>query len=208
MKSMISSTYRIYKIKNIINSDIYIGCTRCTLSQRLSQHKFSSKYENYKTSPLYKMIRELGEDKFYIKLIKEYDNINLSEARAMEGKYIRLYKDKYTGGNILNIRVECRTIEKYRDDNKEKILENKKEYREKNSDKISEYQKEHYEKNREKRLDQQKEYYVKNKDKLNKKMTCEVCGITCSKHNIYSHIKTKTHLEKLVKVDEKRVNNN
>ena len=58
---------------------------------------------------------------------------------------------------------------KYREKNREKILEKAKEYRENNREAISERNKEYYEKNRERERERTKEYYEKNKEAISEK---------------------------------------
>jgi group I intron endonuclease len=61
----------IYRIVNDINDDFYIGSTTTTLSRRMASHRGSLKVEK-KTSRLYRMMRELGQEHFRIVLVEEY----------------------------------------------------------------------------------------------------------------------------------------
>ncbi len=203
------TTYRIYKLTNAINNDIYIGRTSVQLNNRLCKHQSQSQDES-RTSKIYKTMRELGKNNFNIVLLKEYENIDLATARKIEGKYIRKYKERYTKGGVLNKNIECRTSKEYHGDNKDKLSEDKKEYYKKNRDKLLEYHREYYannrdkcleknhtqyEKNREKMLEQQKEYKKKNmkaiSEKRGIKLVCEKCGIICSKRNMSTHKKSQ-----------------
>lgn len=60
------------------------------------------------------------------------------------------------------------SIKKYYEDNKDKILEQKKEYHKENFDNIMETKKARYERKREQLLSQQKEYYQENKEQIKK----------------------------------------
>ena len=56
---------------------------------------------------------ELGVENFYIELVVECPVENAEQLRAIEGQYIREM-------GTLNIRIEGRTKQRYREDNKEK----------------------------------------------------------------------------------------
>ena len=77
---------KIYQILNIINDDVYVGSTTQPLCKRLFKHKSDTKVRD---GNIHKLIRELGEDKFYIELIESYPCNNREELRAREGYYIR-----------------------------------------------------------------------------------------------------------------------
>ena len=65
-----------------------------------------------------------------------------------------------------NIRKEEGYYQQYREENKDKIREQRKQYREQNKDKIREYNQKYYEENK----DRIKQYYEENKDKKMKQM--------------------------------------
>jgi hypothetical protein len=55
---------RIYKITNDYNDDIYVGSTCDTLLKRFSIHKRDSHVEIHTKTLLYKLINEIGFDRF------------------------------------------------------------------------------------------------------------------------------------------------
>jgi hypothetical protein len=85
----------VYCIKSLYDSNnIYIGCTKQPLNVRYAKHKYDSKHQ-HRIKPVHKMILETGGfDNYYIKILKEYDNLNsLEELREYEKKIINDYRD-------------------------------------------------------------------------------------------------------------------
>ena len=83
----------IYKIKNIINSKEYVGCTVNSLTNRFNQHLYRCFKTDYK-SKLYNSMKKYGQENFIIELIEECD---LSVIYKSEKKYIEQY-DSYNNG--------------------------------------------------------------------------------------------------------------
>ena len=81
-----SKNGKIYQILNKVNDEVYVGSNTQPLYKRLSVHKNNSKPRNYN---LYKLIHEIGEDKYYIELIETYPCNSKGELNAREGYYIR-----------------------------------------------------------------------------------------------------------------------
>ena len=85
----------IYCIKSLNqNNNIYIGCTKQPLNVRYAKHRYDSKHQ-HRIKPVHKMILETGGfDNYYIKTLKEFDNLNsLEELREYEKKIINDYID-------------------------------------------------------------------------------------------------------------------
>jgi group I intron endonuclease len=122
---------KIYKITNDYNDEVYIGSTCDLLTKRFSKHKNDSKNEKKKNSPIYKLMNEIGYERFRIELIENYPYQDKYQLIQREGHYIREI-------GTLNKKIEGRTKKQYYEHNKDKILENKKEYYEANKDKIHE----------------------------------------------------------------------
>ena len=183
---------KIYKITNDFNDDVYIGSTCDRLVKRFAAHKAAAKQEKYINIPLYKLINELGFQRFRIQLIEEFPCNDKYELRQREGHYIRELS-KNLNKNIAG-RTEQEKDKQYYKDNKEKIKENNKEYRDNNKEKIKNY----YEKNKEQILEKIKNYYKDNKEKIKInaaiKINC-VCGSCFCKGKLSSHNKTKKHIE-------------
>jgi group I intron endonuclease len=103
---------KIYKITNDYNDDIYVGSTCDTLIRRFINHKARFKKERSKNSSIYKLMNEIGFERFRIELIEEYPCQDKYQLRQREGHFIREL-------GTLNMRIECRTDEEYREYNKE-----------------------------------------------------------------------------------------
>jgi len=138
--------YKIYKLVDNTNGDIYIGITTQTLKQRLWKHKSS-----YSTCVSREIINN-GDYK--IELIEETDD------KTRERYWIE-------NTNCINKIIPGRTEKEYYENNRDKF----KEYRENNREKANEYFKEYREKNREKILEYQKEY-----DNIKNKWYRSMCG--------------------------------
>jgi group I intron endonuclease len=82
----------IYKLTNIVNNKIYIGCTTTSLNKRFNLHIRRSK--NNKNNKLYNSIRKYGIDNFTIEQIEECENDILFEREIY---YINLF-DTYNNG--------------------------------------------------------------------------------------------------------------
>ena len=88
--------YKIYKITNRTNMNIYIGSTKETLEKRFRQHVANSKL---KKAPILEAIKEFGEKNFYIELI---DNaLTKEDSKIKETKYIKELSEK--GFTLYNI---------------------------------------------------------------------------------------------------------
>jgi len=84
---------KIYKITNIKNGLVYIGCTIYPLDKRFKEHLHRCFKTDYK-SKLYNSMKKYGKDNFTIELIEE---CNLSIIYETEKKYIEKY-DSYNNG--------------------------------------------------------------------------------------------------------------
>ncbi len=93
---------RIYVIRNTVNSKVYVGQTRKTLSNRFSNHVSAAKHG--KDYVIGKAMRKYGIDKFYIELIEECDNCMANEREIYWIAYYNSTNNKYgynmsSGGN-------------------------------------------------------------------------------------------------------------
>ncbi len=195
---------KIYTVRctNDLNL-IYVGSTVQPLYKRFQAHKdkFHKETDRDFNMQLYKVMRELGSEYFYIELYENFPCNNKEELNKREGEVIRSI-------GTLNKRIEGRTREQYKIDNADKIREQKKIhdkiYREENPDKIKNY----YQENKEKILERQKEYFInnhnqilensktyyeKNKYKRSETIQCE-CGCVVQKYELNRHKLTKKHL--------------
>jgi hypothetical protein len=145
----------VYKLKCKDKSikEFYIGSS-CNMKERIRLHKndcnnTNSIRYNYK---VYKFIRNNGgfENWFFETLL---------EVEVEDKEQLRLlYEREYQLDLLpqLNVRVEGRTQEEWREDNKEEIAKYRKQWREDNKEEISIKAKEHYKKNKEEILKKNK----------------------------------------------------
>ena len=98
----------IYKISQIDTDNCYIGCTK-NFDNRKAQHVMSCHYKP--EFHLYRYINQFGLEKFEIKVIDIYYNIERKLLNTIEGEYIQKYAN-------LNKRREGVTDEQKRQENK------------------------------------------------------------------------------------------
>jgi adenylate kinase family enzyme len=165
---------KIYKITNDFNDEVYIGSTCDTIVKRFSMHKKSCLTEEKKYRPLYKLMNDIGFNRFRIELICEYPCEDKYQLRQKEGEYIRTL-------GTLNCNIAGRSNKQYTEDNKEKIDKYHKEYRETHKKVIAERDKKYYEQNKEAILTRQKQEVI-----------CE-CGCPISVVHLPRHRRTKKH---------------
>jgi len=137
---------KIYCIRNRADNDkiVYVGSTTQTLANRMSKHrKAIATHPNMK---LYKLFVEVGVEHFHVELITDFPCERKEQLTAEEGKYIRMHE---TTANGCNMRIEGRTTEQRREDNRDAIRERVKQYRIANHDKIVAADKARHEANRE-----------------------------------------------------------
>jgi len=131
----------IYKIKHqddFDDNNIYVGST-CNIIRRKNAHKNNCFNENNKDYNLYvyKYIRDNGGwDCFILVKIHDYACNNKSDLLIEERRAIDMLRP------TLNMRQSVRTYKERYEINKEKILKQVNEYREQNKEKISEKRKE------------------------------------------------------------------
>ena len=182
---------KIYCIRNTITDDVYIGATCQPLSKRMAEHRKhmnSKKAQNYK---LYRKMRELGHQSFYIELIEEVKCDNIEQLRKREGELIRQM-------GTLNARIECRSVKEWRQDNKQKITNDRHQYYEDNKEHILEQNRQYRDEHKEERTQfmtkYNKQYYQTKREelllKLKQPFECE-CGSIIQKGQKSRHLKSK-----------------
>ena len=148
---------KIYTIRSFQTDKFYIGSTTSTLTKRLSGHKAGYKKERPCASS---EIIKYGDA--YIELLEDFPCFKRDQLCKREGQLIREHKD-----NCVNKCIAGRTIKEYREDNKERIIQQNKtrclKYYETNKERVLEQQKQYYEDNREHRLEYQREYKQRKK---------------------------------------------
>jgi hypothetical protein len=186
---------KIYKITNDYNDEVYVGSTCDLLTKRFSYHRGDHRKERCKNIPIYKLMNEIGFERFRIELIEDYQCQDKYQLRQREGHFIR---EIGTLNKLIAGRTKQEYNKEYAKDNKDKLGEYKKEYYEINKDKIQENNKEWREVNKDKISEQGKEYYLNNKDKIHdrqkEKITCE-CGFIISRVVLSRHKRSVKHQE-------------
>ena len=170
----------IYKIccKDVNIKEIYVGSTANQLRIRKSKHKYCCNNENDNNYNLYvyQFIRQNGGfDNWDVVIVENVKCENKQELHKKERFYIEEL------GAELNKQVPSRSLEEWKQDNKETILEKNKEYYENNKKTITEYKKEWYKDNKETIL-----------EKKNQKFNCD-CGGKYTYINKAKHLKSKKH---------------
>ena len=122
------SEAKIYKVLNSVDNEVYVGSTTQTLAQRTGKHKLNATQRN---TEFYQRINDVGLDNFYIELICSYPCDNIEELHSKEGEWIR-------NMGTLNQLISGRTPRQCREDNKDKLREQKQQCGEQNKDRIRE----------------------------------------------------------------------
>ena len=172
------SEAKIYKVLNTVDDEVYVGSTTQSLSKRMGKHRRNATQRN---TQFYQHMNKIGISNFYMELIETYPCNSTDELHKREGEWIRQM-------GTLNQIVSGRTMQQYREDNKDKIREQKQQYREDNKDKIREQTQQYREQNKDKIREQNQHYREHNSNIC----TC-VCGSLVSKINMCKHIKTDRH---------------
>jgi group I intron endonuclease len=86
---------KIYKITNLVNNKVYIGCTIKSLERRFMEHISRSKKRKYK-SKLYNSIEKYGKDNFIIELLQVCETKDLYD---LEIKFIKEFDSFNIGLN-------------------------------------------------------------------------------------------------------------
>ena len=166
----------IYTIRSPATDKYYIGSTTQILCKRFSDHKKNYKLyldEKFNFITSFKIL-ELGDA--YIELLEEFSCDNKLQLEKREGELIREHKNE-----CVNKRIEGRTKNEYRIDNKESIKEQNKQYYIDN--------KEHH-----------KQYYIDNIESIKAQKTqpyyC-LCGSTIQLNEKARHNKSAKHLKAL-----------
>ena len=173
--------YNNAKIYKIIDNDYrkcYIGSTCESLSQRMARHRYnhhnSEKWKN--RTGANKLFDEFGMENCKIELIECFPCENREELLKREGFHIK-------NNECINRCVAGRTIEEWKEDNKEHYTQMRKQYSESNKDYIKQKSKDYYENDK------------KNINEKRKEQVDCVCGVSVRKSDIRRHERTKKHIE-------------
>lgn len=196
--------------------DCYVGHTT-DFKRRKYEHKKHCKaeYDKHYNIKVYKFIRENGGwENWEMILLKTESCENGMEARSRE----RYYKEQEQA--TLNVNVPARTIQEYKNDNYEYLLQyyrkyyydniddkkfKGKQYRETHKEQKSIMDKKYRENNKDKVREYNKRYRENNKDKIqlreNETYSCK-CGCEVRKCNRVRHEKTNKHQRLINQVEE------
>jgi hypothetical protein len=165
----------IYKIvcNNLDIKYLYIGSTT-NFSKRKSSHKSDFKNEKKMNLKVYKMIRENGGwDNWDMIEIEKYPCKDNNEARSRERYWVEKENSTLNSYKPYVSKEEKKIYNidycyEYRKQNRQSLLNEKKEYYKKNKDELNKKHTSYRELNRSKINNQKKEYYKKNKDEINR----------------------------------------
>ena len=121
---------KIYKITNTVTDDIYVGSTIHPLDVRFDVHRRASRRDICKNIKLYKLMNDIGFDKFSIALIEDFPCETKTELCMREGYFI------YTLNTSLNHTVPGRTRKEWKVANPNKGQAYNKKFYEKHKEKI------------------------------------------------------------------------
>lgn len=207
-------TGRVYKIIAIEGSECYVGSTFNTTRDRWQDHKYKYGTGKNECSVIY-LFDKYGVDGCKMVLIKEYKVVDRRHLEVFETLWIKklkaINKNEPFGASIRALSNKYKNkwyhnnkehYQKYREENKEIILEKKKQYREENKEIIMQKSREYNEKNRSIIKQRNKEHYERNKEingsRRKEKIKCE-CGVLIARGGISGHIKTKKHISVMAK---------
>lgn len=183
----------VYKIISKNSDKIYIGSTTQDLNQRLKEHISDSKRKDKRKVSLSHQIIEL--DNYEIILIERIECNNKKELQEKERFYIEKYRDI-----CVNKYIPTKTKKEWLNENKQHMIEYRKNYYMNHKEEIKKWSEEYYKKHSE----QKKQYAANYKnlhcndinEKMKQKIKCE-CGASIAYNHIARHRKTKSHLLKL-----------
>ena len=184
---------KIYFIGNTIDDEVYVGSTTQPLSKRMVKHRCDAKTRPDKMT-VTKHMASLGIENFYIELLEECPCDNIDELMKKEGEWTRKFG---TLNDKINGRNHWEWTQKWREENREKYLQSRKEYRQKNLEKLKEQANARYHANK-------KEIYEKAKEWKTTKHVC-VCGSTYTNAHKSEHMKSKKHQKYLQQYEQKKI---
>jgi len=185
---------KIYKLVCEITGEVYIGSTKRSLEDRLSEHL--KKYNPCCSKQI------INRNKYYIEQLELYPCNNRQELEQKEGEYQRAIE-------CINNNIAGRTYLEWCNDNKEHLKEYRKQYQQDNKEQQRQYRQDnkevisknsstHYQDNKEQIAEYQKQYYIENTEFVKARQTKEViceCGSKCAYMNLARHKKTKKHID-------------
>jgi hypothetical protein len=151
---------KVYKIWSPSTEMVYIGSTTQGLSMRLSSHVRDYKLYLNGEKNFISSFEIIKYGDYKIELIEKIDCECREELCRAEGKFIRNTE------NCINMCIAGRTHQEWRQENKEKITEYRRQYYQDNKEKINEIHRQYYQENKEKFAENQRQYQQENKEKI------------------------------------------
>jgi hypothetical protein len=189
---------KIYKIVCNETGEVYYGCTTQKLNKRKECHVGKAKDKIYSSYII------INRGNWTMSLIENYACSSKEELQARENEYIlnnpcvnKIRSYNTPEERELKKQKDKELQAKWREENREYLLQQKRNYHHANKEQIAEKNKEYREKNKEQIAEKKKIEYEK--DKQNGKcdiINCE-CGGTYSFKNKPRHLKTKKHQDYL-----------
>jgi len=187
----------IYKITNLVNNKIYVGCTKKSLNERFDEHISRAKNKKHK-SKLYNSIRKYGIENFLMESIESIET-DFTNLLKMEIEYIKKY-DSFNNGMNSTLGGEGNIGYKHSDATKEKITNQLLEKSKKGIDYKKLYG-DRYIEEKQKRSNKVKEYWNKLDKKERSKRSDQIKKSLRSK-SLYS-IEIITKIKQLIKEGKK-----
>ena len=197
---------KIYKIWSLQTQEIYVGSTCQALHKRMHEHRRNT--IEGKGFKLYKVMRELGIDVFSIELVENYPCKNREELRKREGFWVRHLQAS------LNVKIPGRTLEEYRNDNREQLREAHRKFYEANKETIKSKVKAYAEQNISTIKLRSRAYYEKHKERFklyreinsdriklreSERNHCDICGGKYRTSHRAVHLSTRKHQKAIEK---------
>ena len=157
------SKSKIYCIRNWIDNDniVYVGSTTRPISERMAGHR-----KTIKEKPdikIYALMASVGVEHFHVELLCNFPCTNREELLAEEGRHIRLHNTVENGANT---NVAGRSQKVHYEENRARILEEKKQYQRDNAETLRQKDREWYAANKEKAAAQNKAYRLRHAEQL------------------------------------------
>lgn len=191
---------RIYKIIAINGHESYVGSTFNTIRDRFRKHQITYKRwkeGKYGNCSVFQLFEKYGPENCRSILIKEYEVEDRAHLEVYETLWIKKLKSINTRepcGRILKVMSK----KKYRQNNSDKIKEQRKAYIAKNKELVRACQKSYNNRHEEKFKEYRKQYYSENCERIKERTHCE-CGAEIRRTELPRHRRTMKHSLNLMK---------
>ena len=206
----------IYVIECKETGEKYVGSTKQPLDIRITGHRYNCKaYDDGKKRAKCSSFNIIRRNNYEVKVLEELKTDDKKELTKVETKYIneldsintmkkayaspeekkQTEKERHQTTEYKQYKAQC--DKKYREKNKEKIDEKKKEWRDNNKERIFEQRKEYRENNKELLAEKHKKWYEKSKENGKSDIIICSCGGTFSLNGKKRHEQTKKHLNSI-----------